>query len=109
MAWLEWLQAQGTNPGCWLWPFAHNEAGYGTVRINRRTRKAHRVIYEMSVGEIPEGLLLRHSCDTPPCVNPAHLTPGTHAENWADYAERGRFKDPGSPSDTDTEDKPTSS
>lgn len=51
---------------------------------------AHREVYLRLVGPIPDGLLIRHSCDNPPCVNPAHLLPGTVADNSADMVERNR-------------------
>ena len=66
---------------CWEWTAAKNSRGYGTVRNNKKTLGAHRVSYELIVGEIPEGLDLDHLCRNPGCVNPEHLEPVTHREN----------------------------
>jgi len=79
--------------GCWEWKGKRNEHGYGiffAVRLGLDGVRAHRVVYEHLVEPIPEGMVLRHRCDNPPCVNPEHLVPGTHAENMADMVERGR-------------------
>ncbi len=80
--------AQG--PACWLWTGSRTPAGYGQVRIGRTTGLAHRVAYQLVYGSIPEGTLIRHRCDVPACVNPAHLLPGTHADNMSDRTTRGR-------------------
>lgn len=75
---------------CWLWT-ASKRDGYGQVWVSGASRPAHRVSYESFNGEgSAAGLIIRHRCDTPACVNPAHLELGTHADNARDRDERGR-------------------
>ena len=94
-----WRKVNKTD-GCWLWTGTKNAWGYGTIGIRVlavdgkpawRIVRAHRVAYEMTVGPIPAGAHLLHSCDTPACVRPEHLRPGTMQENIADMIERGRM------------------
>ena len=79
--------------GCWEWNGKRNKYGYGRFsakRLGITETMAHRVMYELYVGPIPDGLMIRHKCDNPPCVNPAHLLPGTNLDNVRDMMERGR-------------------
>jgi hypothetical protein len=76
---------------CWEWLQNFNADGYG---IYKRNHQAHRVVYELLVAPIPEGLEIDHLCRNRRCVNPAHLEPVTHLENIrrgvaARAAERG--------------------
>lgn len=70
--------------GCWEWAGAHNRDGYGTAYTTPTGAKpqgAHRVVYELLVGPIPEGLTIDHLCRNRGCVNPAHLEPVPKHEN----------------------------
>lgn len=66
--------------GCWEWAGSRNW-GYGQVNIGRQPMRAHRVVYEMLVGPIPDGLHLDHLCRNRACVRSNHLEPVTQAEN----------------------------
>ena len=53
-------------------------------------RCAHRVTWQLTNGEIADGLFVLHKCDNPGCCNPGHLFLGTHAANMADKVAKGR-------------------
>lgn len=76
----ERVDKHGPN-GCWLWIGYIHETGYGLLTINEVPRRAHRLVYELVVGPIPDGLHLDHLCRVPKCVNPGHLEPVTPREN----------------------------
>lgn len=80
-----------TTGDCWTWTGRLNEHGYGqTPFTSAGTRKAHRVSWMIHNGAIADGLCVCHRCDTPSCVNPAHLFLGTHLDNMRDMASKGR-------------------
>ena len=64
---------------------------YGSIMFNGKRLLAHRVMYEASINELlPPELVVRHKCDNPSCVNPAHLESGTHLDNYNDRMKRKR-------------------
>ena len=82
------------DTGCWNWTAAVSR-GYGYVTRQRgKPVRAHRFAYEHFVCEIPDGMMVLHSCHNALCVNPAHLHLGTHAENMAEMRAAGRGHTP---------------
>lgn len=69
------------DSGCWEWRGARCGTGYGNLNVNGRMRQAHRVVYEMVRGPIPDGLHLDHLCRNRGCVNPDHLDLVSSREN----------------------------
>jgi hypothetical protein len=77
---------------CWEFQGGKNNIGYGMIRDDLKMRTTHRVSYEEHKGPIPKGLCVMHSCDNPICVNPDHLSLGTHKQNTQDMINKGRAK-----------------
>jgi len=77
--------------GCWVWDGACIGRGYGYFRRGGKLVYAHRESYEAYNGESVSGLVVRHKCDTPSCVNPQHLVSGTQKDNIADAVRRKRI------------------
>ena len=97
------VDRSGGPDSCWLWTAATNTKGYGAFAIETKPTRlaiAHRVAWEHFNGPLPSAKLgdspwcLLHSCDTPRCVNPRHLRPGSRADNNADMRAKGRGCNP---------------
>jgi len=86
-----WTKVKKTD-GCWEWHGARSQGGYGELRTNYRLERAHRVSWTIHFGPIPDGLLVCHHCDNPPCVRPDHLFLGTGAMNTRDRDRKGRHR-----------------
>ncbi len=83
------------NTGCWLWTGQVDQFGYGTIAVRGRTKKAHRLAWEVAFGPLPKigghhGAVIRHRCNQPCCVNPHHLMVGSQRDNLRDMSEAGR-------------------
>jgi hypothetical protein len=90
-----WLRVAKTD-GCWIWNGAVTSHGYGCVQVGgRKVIGAHKYAYLISKGPVADGLQVMHSCDTPRCVNPAHLSLGTKEDNAQDMSRKGRGRKDG--------------
>jgi hypothetical protein len=69
------LEKIDLGDGCWEWNAHRGTTGYGEVGIDGHKLNAHRVVYEILVSPIPEGLTIDHLCRNRACVRPDHLEP----------------------------------
>lgn len=67
--------------GCILWTGSINNCGYGRITANGQSRYVHRLVWELFVGPVPDGLQLDHLCRVRHCANVAHLEPVSPREN----------------------------
>lgn len=85
-----WAHVEKTD-GCWNWTSKRNHAGYGVFTYQGKPYLAHRALFWLMTGEWPAATeLVLHACDNPRCVNPAHLSLGTHRDNSRDMARKLR-------------------
>jgi hypothetical protein len=84
------VDRSGGADACWPWLGGHAHYGHGRFWLHGRRVHAHRVAYILTRGPIPDGLDILHTCDNPPCCNPAHHYPGTQIDNVRDRQERNR-------------------
>ncbi len=83
---------------CWIWLGSFFPDGYGQFYVRKdegnprtRNRPAHIVAWELTNGPVPDGKIILHDCDNPPCVRPDHLICGTQADNVRDAADKDRI------------------
>lgn len=79
-----------TKNGCWEWTGPKYKDGYGMANYRRKKIRAHRLSYQLFVGEITENICVLHKCDNKPCFNPNHLFLGTRKDNAIDMVRKGR-------------------
>jgi hypothetical protein len=87
---LERRLKKDSKTGCWEFQGQRSIEGYGKIKVDNKNWRAHRLAYLLFVGEIPDGMIVCHRCDNPPCCNPDHLFLGTHLDNVADKVCKNR-------------------
>src|SRR4051812_35617659 len=90
-----WRKVDKRGPDeCWIWKGHKSSRGYGRISLHHHglgNYQAHRLSWELANAKpLPGHLRACHSCDNPLCVNPAHLWPGTDADNVRDRDKKGR-------------------
>ena len=81
----------GMDTPCWTWTGSFRGKGkYGQIQEEGKNLSAHRLAYQLQIGEIPPGLFVCHRCDNVECVRGTHLFPGTTQDNTADRQRKGR-------------------
>ena len=84
------VDRSGGPDACWPFTGRRTRKGYGSFTVAGRLASAHRVAYELTNGPIPKDLHALHTCDAPPCCNPAHIFLGTNLDNMRDRCSKGR-------------------
>jgi hypothetical protein len=82
------VDRSGGPNACWPWLAGINEKGYGRFRMDGKLHRANRVAFFLTHGHWPQ--TARHTCDNPPCCNPAHIIDGTVQNNNHDAFHRNR-------------------
>lgn len=88
-AFWRWVRVKSPKE-CWEWMGTRFHHGYGRMKYHGTVWYANRFSWELHNGPIPEGKLVCHECDNPPCCNPIHLWVGTYKENADDRDRKGR-------------------
>lgn len=78
---------EDTSTGCWEWTAYKSALGYGNFKVQGKHQLSHRVAFELYKGSIPNGNIVRHTCNNRSCVNPEHLVLGTQFDNMDDLAK----------------------
>lgn len=86
ISWEEALAAcTRTETGCLEWQHGRTSKGYGRFKEVYAHRESAK-----RAGMRIEGTVVRHQCDNPPCIEPAHLRPGSQSQNLKEMVARGR-------------------
>lgn len=89
---------------CWLWFGSTGKNGYGKITFRAKSgpnigvpirKLVHRVAYEAFGGKrLRRNQVVKHLCNNPRCINPAHLEAGTQRQNIRQCVAEGRHYTP---------------
>ena len=84
------------STGCMIWQGSLSSAGYGQMYFKTKAVAAHRYSFMQAhkITSLESCQFVCHTCDTPACVNPAHLFLGNASINMADKMAKGRHRYP---------------
>lgn len=108
-----WSKVDVRGPeDCWEWKKARYHDDYGMLGLTKSdgrkgTMRAHAFALVLATGEDQGGRFALHTCDNPPCCNPAHLYWGNQKRNIKDMDDRGRGRRPILPGSTNGRSKLT--
>jgi hypothetical protein len=69
---------------CTTWRGSRNNSGQPRIKVDGKLRYSSNIVWGQEHGPIPLGLVVRHTCDNPECLNLNHLILGTHQDNYLD-------------------------
>ena len=82
-----------TPTGCWEWTAGLDKDGYGTFKLDGKKWRAHRLSWIIAKGDIPEDIVVCHTCDNRKCCNDSHLFLGNNSMNTYDAIRKRRKAD----------------
>ena len=77
--------------GCWISHGSLTRGGYGSIRINGKSRRVARIAYKIWIGPIPKNHDVHHTCGCRRCINPAHLETLFHGVHMRNHAILGAW------------------
>lgn len=87
---LQQVNQNGNDQGCWHWTGTLSHNGYGRFTVNDKKVGAHRFAWQLYFGKIPKTKFILHTCSNRKCVNPGHLMLGTRADTMRHMKEKNR-------------------
>ena len=90
-----WRKVARVPDGCWNWTASTIVGNRGQIGVStkggfRKNYLASRVAFTFANGDIPDGMVVMHTCDNPLCCRPSHLVVGTQKDNLQDMSQKFR-------------------